>query len=146
MKVILLKDVAGTGKAGQICEVASGHARNFLIPRGLAAEATEKNMQKLESEKRAAEKKRQQELEEAQQLKAELEKVTIVIKVKSGVTDRIFGSVTTKEIAAAYEAQTGKTLDKKRVMLDEPIRTKGLKTVEVKLHEGVAARLNISVE
>lgn len=146
MKIILLQDVAGTGKKGQTTEVSVGHARNFLIPRGLAVEATPQNMDKLLAERKKEEKKRQQELEEALALKADLESVTIIVHVKSGITDKIFGSVTNKEIAAAFERQTGKPLDRRRVILEEPIRTKGLKKVDVKIHPEVIARLNLSIE
>ncbi|MDR1209717.1 MAG: 50S ribosomal protein L9 [Clostridiales bacterium] len=146
MKVILLQDVQGTGKKGQIAEVSDGHARNFLVPKGLALEATKTNLAKLEAGRKAAERQRQSEIEEAERLKNELESATIVVKVKSGITDKIFGSVTNKEIAAAYERQTGKPLDRRRVILDEPIRTKGVKHVEVKIHPEVTARLNISIE
>jgi large subunit ribosomal protein L9 len=146
MKVILLRDVPGTGKKDQTAEVSDGHARNFLVPKGLALEATKANLAKLEAVRKSAERQRQAEIEEAARLKNELEETTIVVKVKSGITDKIFGSVTNKEIAAAYERQTGKPLDRRRVILDEPIRVKGLKRVDVKIHPEVTARLNISIE
>ncbi len=146
MKVILLEDVKGTGKKGQTIEASDGHAKNFLIPRKLAVAATKENLNTLEMQKRAEEKRRREELEAAQQQKEIFEAKTIKITVKSGVSDKIFGSVTNKEIATAFEQQTGIKIDKKKIVLDEPIKTKGQKQVDVRLHPQVVAKIKIEIE
>ena len=145
MKVILLHDVKGTGKQGQLVEVNPGHARNFLLPRKLAAEATAANLAELEKKQKYEETKRIRELEKATELAKNLEEQTIKIEAKVGENGRLFGSITNKEISDALEAQAGVLIDKRRIVLEEPIKTVGEKTVEVKLHGMVSARLKVEI-
>ena len=145
MKVILLQDVKGTGKQGQLAEVSPGHARNFLLPRKLAIEATSANLAELEKKQKYEEVKRVREVEKSTELTKKLEGLLIRIEAKVGENGRLFGSVTNKEISEALEAQTGISIDKRRIVLDEPIKTIGEKTVEVKLHSHVSAKLKVEI-
>jgi len=145
MKVILLQDVKGTGKEGQLVEVSPGHARNFLLPRKLAVEATPANLAELEKKQKHEEIKRVKELGKASELAKKLEGQMIRIEAKVGEKGRLFGSVTNKEISEALEAQTGVIIDKRRIVLEEPIKTVGEKTVEVKLHPQVSAKLKVEI-
>ena len=146
MKVILLEDIKGVGKKGQLLNASDGHAKNFLIPRGLAVEATDGNLKELETKKRVEDKKKREELISAQELRKKLETQVIKIQVKSGENGKIFGSVTNKEIAQAFGEQTGFKIDKKKVLLDEPIKMKGSHKVNLKIHPEVTAVLNIEIE
>ena len=145
MKVILLQDVKGTGKQGQLVEVSHGHARNFLLPRKLAIEATPANIAELEKKQKYEEIKRVREIQKAAELVKKLEEQIINIEAKVGENGRLFGSVTNKEIAEAIETQAGVSIDRRRIVLDEPIKTIGEKTVEVKLHSHVSAKLKVRV-
>ncbi len=145
MKVILLEDIKGVGKKGQLLNAADGHARNFLIPRKLAVEATDANIRELEKKKKAQEDQRVKELEEARELakKAEAQKITIEVKI--GENGKLFGSVTNKEIADALNKALGTNIDKKKITLDETIKTIGEKTATLKIHPDVSAKLNLSI-
>ena len=145
MDVILLKDVKGTGKAGQIVKVSDGYARNMLFPRGLAKEATQGNVKTLERQKEAAAEKRAAQKAEAQEQAKKLEEVTLTIKAKGGDNGKLFGSITTKDIAEALEKQEKIKVDKKKILLDNPIKTAGEKEVVVKLFEEVSAKLKVTV-
>lgn len=145
MDVILLKDVKGTGKAGQIVKVSDGYARNMLFPRGLAKEATQGNVKTLERQKEAAAEKRAAQKAEAQEQAKKLEEVTLTIKAKGGDNGKLFGSITTKDIAEALEKQEKIKVDKKKIVLDNPIKTTGEKEVVVKLFEEVSAKLKVTV-
>lgn len=145
MKVILLEDIKGVGKKGQIIDAADGHARNFLFPKKLAIEANKDNMAKLESQKNAVQHKRQTEIENAMKLKKELEGKVVRISVKKGENGKLFGSVTNKEIAQALAEQEGLQVDRKRINLTEAIKTVGQKQVEVKLHADITAKITIEV-
>lgn len=145
MKVILLEDVKPLGKKGDICDVSDGYARNFIIPRGKGLEATPDNMNNLKLKKANDAKVAQENLENAQNLAAQLEKQTVVIKVKVGEGGKLFGAIASKEIAEAVKEQTGLELDKKKIVLSEPIKTLGNKEVRIKLHKDVAAKLAIQV-
>lgn len=145
MDVILLKDVKGTGKAGQIVKVSDGYARNMLFPRGLAKEATQGNVKTLERQKEAAAEKRAAQKAEAQEQAKKLEEVTLTIKAKGGDNGKLFGSITTKDIAEALEKQEKIKVDKKKIVLDNPIKTAGEKEVVVKLFEEVSAKLKVTV-
>jgi len=146
MKVILLQDVKGTGKKGEIINASDGHARNYLLPRKMAVEANKTNMAQLEQQQKAVERKRQQELLKAQELAKELSEKKIVIGVKVGENGKLFGSVTNKEIAIAFLEQEGIEIDKKKIILDEPIKSAGEKAVEIKLHSQVTATVTIIVK
>jgi large subunit ribosomal protein L9 len=146
MKVILLEDIKGVGKKNQIIDAADGHARNFLFPRKLAIEASKDNMARLEAQKNAVAHKKQMESDNAAKLKRELEGKIIKIPVKKGENGKLFGSVTGKEIAQALSEQEGLQIDRRKISLDEAIKTVGQKVVEIKLYEGVSAKITIEVE
>lgn len=145
MVVILLKDVKGTGKAGEVVKVSDGYARNMLLPKGLAKEATEGNVRNLEKQKEIAAEKKAAQKEAAKQQAAKLEEVTLTIKAKGGDNGKLFGSITTKDIAAALEKQENIKVDKKKIVLDNPIKTTGDTEVVVKLFEEVSAKLKVTV-
>ncbi|MBE7899385.1 50S ribosomal protein L9 [Paenibacillus polymyxa] len=144
MKVIFIKDMKGQGKKGQVKEVSDGYAANFLLPRGIARPATEGNMKTLENQNAAEEKRKQEEKEEAQVLGKKLEETTIQLKAKAGEGGRLFGAITSKQIAEAV-AKTGIKLDKRKIELEEPIRTLGVTQMTVKLHPEVKATLKVQV-
>ena len=145
MKVILLEDVKALGKKGEIVNVSDGYARNCILPKKLGLEATSKNLNDLKLKKANEAKVAQEQLEEAQTLakKIEAEKVKLAIKVGEG--GRAFGSVSSKEIAAAVKEQLGYDIDKKKVQLKDAIKTLGTHTVPVKLHAKVTAELKVIV-
>jgi large subunit ribosomal protein L9 len=144
MRVIFIKDMKGQGKKGQIKEVSDGYAANFLLPRGVARPATEGNMKTLENQNAAEEKRKQEEKEEAQALGKKLEATTVQLKAKAGEGGRLFGAITSKQIAEAIAAN-GIKLDKRKIELDEPIRTLGVTQMTVKLHPEVKATLKVQV-
>jgi len=144
MKVILLEDVKGVGKKGQIINAADGHARNYLLPRKLAVEATDHNLRELEDKKKAVENRKRKEYLEALELKKKLESIGITVRVKTGGSGKLFGSVTNKEVAEALALQ-GMAIDKKRITVPEPIKTLGEKTVEIKLYTDVTANVKVNV-
>ncbi|KIL36298.1 50S ribosomal protein L9 [Cohnella kolymensis] len=144
MKVIFLQDVKGQGKKGEVKEVSEGYARNFLLPKGVVQIATEGNKKALDQMQASAEKKKEQEKEAAKALAASLSEKTVVIKAKSGEGGRLFGAITSKQIADALEEQKIK-IDKRKIELNEPIRTLGVTKVTVKLHTDVKGTLNVQV-
>ncbi|MGI6736890.1 MAG: 50S ribosomal protein L9 [Anaerovoracaceae bacterium] len=146
MKVILIEDVRGAGKAGEVVKVSDGYARNMLIPRGLAKEATKANLKILKRETAAREAAQAEAKAEAEAIAAQLSKATIRIQSKGGEGGRLFGSITSKDIAEAVQQQCGVELDKKKIQLDSPIKEAGLVTVPVKLFTGVTADLKVNVE
>lgn len=145
MKVVFLKDVKGKGKKGEIKNVADGYAHNFLIKNGFAVEATAAAMSQVEGQKKLTEKQAAQELADAQALKEKLEAVTVELKAKSGADGRLFGSVTTKQVATALEKVHGMKIDKRKMELDDAIRTLGYTNIPVKLHHDVTATLKVHV-
>lgn len=145
MKVILLQDVKGQGKKGDIVNVNDGYARNFLLPKNLAVEATSGNMKTLEQQKKAMQQKKEQELENAKKLAADIEKLTVVIKAKAGEGGRLFGSVTSKDVIDAVTKISNIKLDKKKLVLPEPIRELGVRQLEVKVYPGVVAKLKVQI-
>ena len=146
MKVILNKDVKGTGKAGDVVNVSDGYARNMLIPRGMATEATAGNIRQLEKKKAIEAEKRAEEKAEAQEQAAKLEKALVTIRTKAGDGGRIFGSITSKDIADAIGSQLGIEIDKKKIQLDSPIKQTGETTVTIRLYHEVNASVRVSVE
>lgn len=146
MKVILQKDVKGLGKAGDIANASDGYARNYLIPKGLAVEASSGNLNTVIQQKQAEEKRKAEELAEAEKLKERLEKLTVTIKAKSGEGGRLFGSITNKEIADMLKKQHQVTLDKRKISLPEPIKDLGETVVEVKVYPNVAGTLKVKVQ
>ncbi len=138
MKVILRKNFSQLGKIGDVVDVKDGYARNFLIPRQIAYLATEGNIKALEEEKKVVAKKEAANLDNARNLAAELEKISITIPVKVGEEEKIFGSVTTQMIADAIKGK-GFEIDKRKIEISEPIKALGIYTVNVKLHSDVNA-------
>ncbi|MBC2317723.1 50S ribosomal protein L9 [Listeria booriae] len=145
MKVIFLKDVKGKGKKGEVKDVADGYAQNFLIKNGYATPATNSNISALEGQKKKSAKEAAQELADAKALKDTVEKLTIELKTKSGEGGRLFGSVTSKQIAQALEKDHKIKVDKRKIDLPEAIRTLGHTKVPVKLHHDVVATLDVHV-
>lgn len=144
MKVILLEDVRGTGKAGDVANVSDGYARNMLIPRGLAVEATAQNIKQLEKKKEAMAKKFADDKAAALELKKKLEEVTVEVRTKAGKDGKVFGSVTSKDIADALN-QMGFDIDKKKIQLDSPIKATGMTDVNVKLFTEISGKVKVNV-
>jgi large subunit ribosomal protein L9 len=144
MKVILKEDIKHVGKMGQIVDVADGYARNYLIPKGLVAEASTKNIKFLEHEKRIIQEKAKKIKDSAQDFASKISSVTISIKAKAGEEGKLFGSITTMDISEALQKE-GIEIDKKKISLEEPIKRLGSYTVNIKLHHDVSAPLNIQV-
>ncbi|MFJ7408492.1 50S ribosomal protein L9 [Lysinibacillus sp. NPDC097279] len=145
MKVVFLKDVKGKGKKGEVKNVADGYAQNFLIKNGYAAEANAQAMSQLEGQKKLEQKNAAAELAEAKALKEKLEALTVELKAKSGDGGRLFGSVSTKQIAEALQKVHGIKIDKRKMTLPEGIRALGFTNVPVKLHHEVSATLKVQV-
>ncbi|MFQ7312033.1 50S ribosomal protein L9 [Drancourtella sp. An210] len=146
MKVILLEDVKSVGKKGDIVEVSDGYARNVIIKQKKGVEANKKNLNDLKLKKANDEKIAQEQFEAAKKLKAEIEEKKVVLKIKTGEGGRTFGSVSSKEIAAAVKEQLGYDIDKKKIQMKEAIKTLGMHIVPVKLHTKVTADLKVSVQ
>lgn len=146
MQVILLEDVKALGKKGEVVKVSDGYARNFILPKKLGLEATTKNLNDLKLQKAAEAKLAQEILEQAQALAKEIESKSILLKIKSGEGGRTFGSVSTKEIAIALKEQLGHDIDKKKLVLNDPIKNMGSYTVPIKLHPKVTAELKVKVD
>lgn len=145
MKVIFLKDVKGQGKKGEIKDVSEGYARNFLIPQGAVQIATDGAKKTLDAMAASVEKKKAKEKEDAKALAVRLEELVVVIKAKAGDAGRLFGAITSKQIAEALEASHKITIDKRKIELEDPIRTLGTTKVPVKLHHDVKGTLNVQV-
>lgn len=145
MKLILLEDVKGVGKKGDVVNKNDGYALNFLIPKKLAVEATKSNINDLELKKKADEKRRKEELEAAQQLGDQLKDKVIKVSVKAGENGKVFGSVTNKEIAAALQQQTGFEIDKKKITFGEPIKMVGRRLIKIKLHPKVTVEVAVEI-
>ena len=145
MKVILLEDVKSLGKKGDVVNINDGYARNFVLPKKLGVEANNKNLKDLKLQKAKEEKIARQQLEAAQAFAKEMEEDAVVLSIKAGEGGRTFGSVSSKEIAQAYKEQKGKEIDKKKIVLPEPIRSFGVFEVGVKLHPKVTGTLRVKV-
>lgn len=145
MKVILLQDVKGLGKAGDLVNSKDGYARNFLFPKNLAIEANEENLKKWEERKKEEAKKIEQEIEAANELKTRLENTTVTLKVKTGSQGRLFGSITSLDVANALKEQYGIDIDKRKIELKENIKSLGEFEAEVKLYQDIIAKLKINV-
>lgn len=145
MKVIFIKDVKGQGKKGQVKEVSEGYATNFLLPRGLVRPATDGNVKTLENQSAAEQRRKDQEKEEAQQLGKKLDELTLTMKAKAGEGGRLFGAITSKQIAEFLASSQGITIDKRKIELNDPIRHIGTFQVGVKLHTEVKARFTVQV-
>ena len=146
MEVILKKDVKGSGKAGDVVKISDGYARNRLIPAGLAVEATPANKKAIEREKAKAAEKYAADKAAAEALARRLEDKIVVVKTKVGDNGRLFGAITSMDIAGAIKEQTGEEVDKRTVKLDKPIKETGVETVEIKLFQDVTAKVVIRIE
>lgn len=146
MKVIFQKDVKGQGKKGQMVNVADGYARNFLFPRKLAQEATADNVNTMRMNDKAKREKEQKAREEAAELSGKLREMTLIVYAKGGGAGRLFGSVTSQEIADALMAQEKIELDKRKIVIEDAIKTVGVYTVKVKLGYGIDAPLKVEVK
>ncbi|WP_152395832.1 50S ribosomal protein L9 [Paenibacillus guangzhouensis] len=144
MKVIFLKDVKGQGKKGDIKEISEGYAQNFLLPRGLARLATDGNVKTLEQQNLSEQKRKAQEKADAETLGKTLEETTVVIKAKSGEGGRLFGAITSKQIAEALEKMKFK-VDKRKIELNDPIRSLGTMHVMIKLHPEVKTQVKVQI-
>ena len=145
MKIILLQDVKSLGKKGQMVEVNNGYARNYILPKNLGVEATSKNVNDLKLQKAHQDKIAAEQLKEAQELAAALSEKSIQVDMKVGEGGKTFGAISTKEIAAAAKEQLGYELDKKKISVDEPIKSLGSHNVKIKLHPKVTAQLVVKV-
>ncbi len=145
MKVVLIQDVKNVGKKNQIVEVSEGYARNFLIPKKLANIADNKNVNEANSKNEAMKYKKQKELEKAQELKTILDKSCIEFRHKVGEGSKLFGSITEKDIASQLKEKLNLTVDKKKITIKTPIKNLGSYVVDIKLYEGVIAKLKIVV-
>jgi len=145
MKVILLQDVKSVGKKGDLINASEGYAKNFLIPRKLGVEATKSNLNDYELKQKSEVKRKQEELENAQQIADALKDQVVTIQVKTGGNGKLFGSVTNKEVADAIVEQTKQDIDKKKVSIGDPIKMVGERTATVKLHPKVTAEVSIKI-
>ena len=145
MKVILKCDVKGSGKKGDIIEVSDGYARNFLLKRNLAQEATAASLNEALQKKQAQDFHRAEEVKAMQALAASLQGRKVTVAIKTGENGKTFGSISTKEIAVAVSEQSGLEIDKKKILLKDPIKSAGIYTVPVKLHKDVTANLKLEV-
>jgi large subunit ribosomal protein L9 len=146
MDIILTQDVKALGKKGEIVKVSDGYARNFILPKKLGMEATKQNLHDLNTQKAAELKKQKELLDEAKNYAKKLEELTIKVSIKAGEGGKTFGSISTKEIAAAAKEQFNIDLDKKKLQLSDPIKNAGSYTVPVKIHPQVTAEMKIKVE
>lgn len=146
MKVILLSDVKGMGKKGDVVNAKDGYARNYLFPKNLALEATKENLKKNEQEKKEIEAALLKELEEAKELAAALDSTVLEMSEKASEDGRLFGSITSKNLAEALKEKYSFDVDKRKILLDEPIRHIGTFTVTIKTHAGVTGDLTVIVK
>lgn len=145
MKVILKQDIKGVGKKDQIINAADGYARNFLFSKNLAVPADVGNMNNLQAKKDSNAFRKGEELKEAKEIAEKLKKITIKLTIKAGENGKLFGGVTSKEIAEALKKDFNIEIDKKKVMLKETIKVAGVTKVDIKLYEGVVASVNVQI-
>jgi len=145
MIVILLKDLKGTGKSGEVVKVSDGYARNVLIPKGVAREATEGNVRSLEKQKALAIQKEDENRAKAQELAQRLDGLTVNVVTKGGEGGRLFGSINSKDIAEALKIQHQIEVDKKKIVLDNPIKVAGETDVQIKIYPEISGKLHVVV-
>ena len=145
MKVILKQDIKGVGKKDQVINAADGYARNFLLPKGLAIPADTGNMNNLKAKNESIEYRKGEDLKEAKEIAERMKSLTLKLKVKTGDNGKLFGAVTSKEIAEALKEQFDIKVDKKKVLLSESIKEAGVRKVEIKLNEGVIATISVMI-
>lgn len=146
MKVILLQDVKGKGKKGQMLEISDGYARNFLLPKKLAIEATPDAVNTMRMNDKAAAEKAAKERAEAVEISRQLREMTVVVTAKGGGAGKLFGSITSQEIADALKAKSGIAIDKRKIVLSDPIKNVGTYTVQCKLGYEITAPLTVKIE
>lgn len=146
MKVILLEDVKSLGKKGEIVNVNDGYARNFILPKKLGLEATSKNLNDLKLQKQNDEKVAQEKFDAAKALAEEIKEKSITVKIQAGVEGRVFGSISSKEIALEAKKQLNMDIDKKKIIIPDAIKSLGTYNVNIKLHKDVMATLAVKVE
>ena len=146
MKVILLEDVKSLGKKGEIVNVNDGYARNFILKKKLGLEATGKNLNDLKLQQQNAAKVAKEKLEAAQALAKDLEDKSITVKIQAGVEGKVFGSISSKEIALEAKKQLGMDIDKKKIVIPDAIKSLGTYNVNIKLHKDVVGKLAVKVE
>ena len=145
MKVILNQDVKGQGKKGDLIEVSDGYARNFLLPKNLAKEATKENINVLKGQNESREYREKKALEEAQEIAKKIEEISVKLQAKSGDNGKLFGSITSKDVSEALTSQHHIKIDKKKFVLPDGIKTLGTTVVDIKVHPGVLAKLKVEV-
>lgn len=145
MKVIFLKDVKGKGKKGEVKKVSPGYATNYLFKNGLAEEATPANLKKLKAQQKKEAEQLQEEIKQAEQLKDKLSNITVEIKAKSGEDGRLFGSVTSKQIADTLKKSHKIEVDRRKIELKDPLRSLGHHKITVKLHQEVSGTINVHI-
>ena len=146
MKVILTQDIKGKGKKDQLIEVSDGYARNFLLPKGLAKEATNTNINIMNGQNESEAYRKQVALDEANAQKAKMEEVTVTLTAKAGENGKLFGSITSKDVAEALTMQHHIKLDKKKFVMPDGIKMLGTTVVDVKIHQGVTGKLKVVVK
>ena len=146
MKGILLEDVKSLGKKGEIVNVNDGYARNFILPKKLGLEATSKNLNDLKLQKQNDEKVAQEKLDAAKALAEEIKEKSITVKIQAGVEGKVFGSISSKEIATEAKKQLNMDIDKKKIVIPDAIKSLGTYNVNIKLHKDVTATLRVKVE
>ena len=146
MKVILLKDIKGTGKKDQILEVSDGFGRNYLLPRKMAVEATNEAVNSIENSKSAAKHREDVKKNDAETAARDMKGKTVTLKVRAGDNGRLYGSITTQEIADALKAQHGVEVDKRKIEVDGKVTSVGQTTITIKLYAGVATKMNLVIE
>ena len=146
MKVILLEDVKSLGKKGEIVNVNDGYARNFILPKKLGLEATSKNLNDLKLQKQNDEKVAQEKLDAAKALAEEIKEKSLTVKIQAGVEGKVFGSISSKEIATEAKKQLNMDIDKKKIVIPDAIKSLGTYNVNIKLHKDVTATLTVKVE
>ena len=145
MKVILLQDVKSLGKKGDMVNVNDGYARNYILPKKLGIEANNANMNNLKLQKQKEDRQAAQELADAKALAEQLKEVVIELQVKTGEGGKVFGSVSAKEIVAAAKTQKNMVIDKKKLLIDEPLRTCGMHIIKIRLHKDVVGEFKVHV-
>ena len=145
MKLVLLVDVKGQGKKGQLIDVSDGYARNYLLPRKLAVEAGAQVLSEMKSKEEAKKHQEAVDLDNAQKLKEKIESAMIVIKAASGEGQKLYGAITSKDLAEKLKEQAGIDVDKKKIVLTDPIKAYGSYSIDVKLHPSVVAKINLVV-
>ena len=146
MKIILKQDVGGLGKKDAVVNASDGYAKNYLIPRGMAVEATAQNVNEAENKQKAQAERKKRELEQAKEFAAKLNGKTVTVHAKAGESGKLFGAVSGKDIADQIQAQYHLEIDKKKIVLHEPIKTAGEHAVEIKIYPGVSVTVQVQIE